>query len=95
MTSEKLQELARRHLWMHFTVMGCFQRIRKICDEHGIMLVSDEVICAFGRLGHMFDCVRFDYLPGFPDGTFPRGRQGLQSWHYLCGASGCLRCSVG
>ena len=42
---------------------GYFQRVRKICDEHGIMLVSDEVICAFGRLGHMFGCERFDYLP--------------------------------
>jgi len=33
---------------------GYFQRVREICDEYGVLLVSDEVICAFGRLGHWF-----------------------------------------
>ena len=33
---------------------GYFQRVREICDETGVLLVSDEVICAFGRLGHWF-----------------------------------------
>ena len=42
---------------------GYFQAVRKICDKHGIMLVSDEVICAFGRLGYMFGSERYDYLP--------------------------------
>jgi len=42
---------------------GYFQEVRKICDKYGILLVSDEVICAFGRLGYMFGCERFDYLP--------------------------------
>ncbi len=42
---------------------GYFQRVREICDRHGVLLVSDEVICAFGRLGHMFGCERYDYLP--------------------------------
>ena len=42
---------------------GYFQRVREICDRHGVLLVSDEVICAFGRLGHMFACNRFDYQP--------------------------------
>jgi len=42
---------------------GYFQRVREICDRHGVLLVSDEVICAFGRLGHMFACDRYDYLP--------------------------------
>src|SRR4249919_3572290 len=42
---------------------GYFQRVREICDRHGVLLVSDEVICAFGRLGTMFGCERYDYLP--------------------------------
>jgi adenosylmethionine-8-amino-7-oxononanoate aminotransferase len=42
---------------------GYFQRVREICDRHGVLLISDEVICAWGRLGHMFGCERFDYLP--------------------------------
>ena len=32
---------------------GYFQRVREICDRHGVLLVSDEVICAFGRLGDL------------------------------------------
>ena len=42
---------------------GYFQRVRQICDDHGVLLVSDEVICAFGRLGHMFGADRFAYQP--------------------------------
>jgi hypothetical protein len=42
---------------------GYFGRVREICDRHGVLLVSDEVICAFGRLGHMFGCERYEYLP--------------------------------
>jgi adenosylmethionine-8-amino-7-oxononanoate aminotransferase len=42
---------------------GYFDRVREICDRHGILLVSDEVICAFGRLGSMFGCERYGYLP--------------------------------
>jgi len=42
---------------------GYFERVREICDRHGVLLVSDEVICAFGRIGTMFGCERFDYLP--------------------------------
>jgi adenosylmethionine-8-amino-7-oxononanoate aminotransferase len=42
---------------------GYFARVRQICDRHGILLVSDEVICAFGRLGHTFGCERYDYQP--------------------------------
>lgn len=42
---------------------GYFQRVREICDRHDVLLVSDEVICAFGRLGEMFGAVRFDYQP--------------------------------
>jgi adenosylmethionine-8-amino-7-oxononanoate aminotransferase len=42
---------------------GYFQRVREICDRHGVLLVSDEVICAFGRLGHYFGCDRYGYEP--------------------------------
>jgi adenosylmethionine-8-amino-7-oxononanoate aminotransferase len=42
---------------------GYFQKVREICDRYGVLLVSDEVICAFGRLGYMFGCERYDYLP--------------------------------
>jgi adenosylmethionine-8-amino-7-oxononanoate aminotransferase len=37
--------------------------VREICDRYGVLLVSDEVICAFGRLGHTFGAQRYDYLP--------------------------------
>ena len=42
---------------------GYFQRVREICDRHDVLLVSDEVICAFGRLGHMFGADRYGYQP--------------------------------
>ncbi|WP_209021811.1 aspartate aminotransferase family protein [Nocardioides sp. 503] len=42
---------------------GYFQRVREICDEYDVLLVSDEVICAFGRLGHMFGSERYGYQP--------------------------------
>jgi adenosylmethionine-8-amino-7-oxononanoate aminotransferase len=42
---------------------GYFGRVREICDKYGVLLVSDEVICAFGRLGEWFGAQRFDYLP--------------------------------
>jgi hypothetical protein len=42
---------------------GYFQRVREICDQHGVLLVSDEVICAFGRLGHWFGSLRYQYQP--------------------------------
>jgi adenosylmethionine-8-amino-7-oxononanoate aminotransferase len=42
---------------------GYFQRVREICDRHGVLLISDEVICSWGRIGHMFGCERFGYAP--------------------------------
>jgi len=42
---------------------GYFQRVREICDEYNVLLVSDEVICAFGRIGSMFACDDFGYVP--------------------------------
>ena len=42
---------------------GYFERVREICDEYDVLLVSDEVICAFGRIGSMFACDDFGYVP--------------------------------
>jgi adenosylmethionine-8-amino-7-oxononanoate aminotransferase len=50
---------------------GYFQRVREICDEYDVLLVSDEVICAFGRLGHYFGAERYDYQPDMI--TFAKG----------------------
>jgi adenosylmethionine-8-amino-7-oxononanoate aminotransferase len=50
---------------------GYFQRVREICDRHGVLLVSDEVICAFGRLGHYFGAQRYGYQPDII--TFAKG----------------------
>ncbi len=50
---------------------GYFQRVREICDQYGVLLVSDEVICAFGRLGHYFGSERYGYQPDVI--TFAKG----------------------
>jgi adenosylmethionine-8-amino-7-oxononanoate aminotransferase len=42
---------------------GYFDRVREICDHYDVLLVSDETICAFGRIGSMFACNDFGYLP--------------------------------
>lgn len=42
---------------------GYFERVREICDEHDVLLVSDEVICAFGRIGSIFACEDLGYVP--------------------------------
>jgi adenosylmethionine-8-amino-7-oxononanoate aminotransferase len=59
---------------------GYFQRVREICDEYDVLLVSDEVICAFGRLGYMFGAERYGYQPdmitcakGLTSGYAPAG----------------------
>ena len=43
--------------------VGYLERIREICDMHGILLVFDEVITGFGRLGHAFASQAFDVTP--------------------------------
>jgi adenosylmethionine-8-amino-7-oxononanoate aminotransferase len=59
---------------------GYFQRVREICDEYDVLLVSDEVICAFGRLGEYFGATRYGYEPdivtcakGLTSGYVPLG----------------------
>jgi adenosylmethionine-8-amino-7-oxononanoate aminotransferase len=42
---------------------GYFQRVREICDRYGVLLVSDDVICGFGRLGYWFGADRYGYQP--------------------------------
>jgi adenosylmethionine-8-amino-7-oxononanoate aminotransferase len=42
---------------------GYWARVREICDRYGVILVSDEVICAFGRVGTWFGADRFGYVP--------------------------------
>jgi adenosylmethionine-8-amino-7-oxononanoate aminotransferase len=42
---------------------GYFQKVREICDKHGVLLISDEVICSWGRLGYYFGHERFGYAP--------------------------------
>ena len=48
-----------------------WRKVREICDKHGILLVSDAVICAFGRLGEWFGIERFDVVPDMT--TFAKG----------------------
>jgi adenosylmethionine-8-amino-7-oxononanoate aminotransferase len=42
---------------------GYFPRVREICDRHGVLLISDDTICSWGRLGTWFGGQRFDYVP--------------------------------
>ena len=42
---------------------GYWQRVREICDHYDVLLISDEVICSWGRLGTWFGAQRYDYQP--------------------------------
>ncbi len=53
---------------------GYWEGLREICDEHGILLVSDEVICAFGRIGTWFGAQRLGSKPDMI--TFAKGLTG-------------------
>ena len=60
--------------------VGYLGRLREICDEYGILLIFDEVITAFGRVGHAFAAQRFDVQPdivtlakGLTNGAVPMG----------------------
>jgi beta-alanine--pyruvate transaminase len=60
--------------------VGYLKRLREICDKHGILLIFDEVITAFGRLGHAFSAERFGVVPdmitfakGITSGAIPMG----------------------
>ena len=42
---------------------GYLQRVREICDKHDVLMVADETICAFGRIGEMFAMTRYGVSP--------------------------------
>ncbi len=42
---------------------GYFERVREICDQYDVLMISDEVICAWGRLGEWFGAERYGYQP--------------------------------
>lgn len=53
---------------------GYWDGVREICDKHGILLVSDEVICAYGRIGEWFGAQRLGSQPDMI--TFAKGLTG-------------------
>src|SRR5205814_4104623 len=62
------------------TSAAYLKRLRAICDRHGILLIFDEVITAFGRLGHAFAAMRYQVTPdmivfakGVTNGAVPMG----------------------
>ena len=66
--------------------MGYLQRLREICDRHGILLIFDEVITGFGRLGAPFAAQRLDVAPdmitmakGLTNGAVPMGAVGVKA----------------
>jgi beta-alanine--pyruvate transaminase len=68
---------------------GYLERLREICTRHGILLIFDEVITGFGRLGHPFASQRFGVMPdlfttakGLTNGTVPMGAVFLKASLY-------------
>ena len=69
--------------------VGYLERLREICDQHGILLIFDEVITAFGRLGKAFAAEYFDVKPdiittakGLTNGVIPMGAVLVQDHVY-------------
>jgi beta-alanine--pyruvate transaminase len=68
---------------------GYLERLREITSQHGILLIFDEVITGFGRLGAPFAAQRFDVQPdmismakGMTNGTIPMGGVAVRSHIY-------------
>ena len=65
--------------------VGYLERLRAICDRHGILLIFDEVITGFGRVGAPFAAQRFNVMPdmmtvakGITNGAVPMGAVGVR-----------------
>jgi beta-alanine--pyruvate transaminase len=65
---------------------GYLKRLRELCDKHGLLLIFDEVICGFGRVGTPFAADRFGVTPdimtmakGITNGTVPMGATAVKS----------------
>jgi beta-alanine--pyruvate transaminase len=68
---------------------GYLERLRAICDKYGILLIFDEVICGFGRLGYAFAAERYGVMPdmitfakGVTSGTVPMGGVAIRKGIY-------------
>jgi beta-alanine--pyruvate transaminase len=68
---------------------GYLERLRKICDEHGILLIFDEVITGFGRMGTPFGAHKFGVTPdiatmakALTNGAIPMGAVGVKDEIY-------------
>ncbi|MHB8886217.1 MAG: omega-aminotransferase AptA [Methylovirgula sp.] len=68
---------------------GYLQKLRTICDKYGILLIFDEVICGFGRLGYAFAAERYGVIPdmicfakGVTSGTVPMGGVAIRKGIY-------------
>jgi adenosylmethionine-8-amino-7-oxononanoate aminotransferase len=68
---------------------GYFKIIRKICDQYGILLIMDEVMCGMGRTGKWFACQHYDVIPeiitmgkGIAGGVLALSAVGVRSDHF-------------
>jgi taurine---2-oxoglutarate transaminase len=68
---------------------GYLQSIREVCDRHGILLITDEVMAGFGRTGRWFACEHWDVVPdvittakGINSGYVPLGAMTVRPWVY-------------
>jgi beta-alanine--pyruvate transaminase len=76
---------------------GYLERLRQICDKHGILLVFDEVICGFGRTGKAFAAQSFGVQPdlitmakALTNGALPMGAVAASEKVYHTITSGAL-----
>src|SRR5579875_755773 len=68
-----------------------WQRVREICDRHGVLLIMDEVINGFGRTGTMFATVQFGVVPDLMTMAKELSRRSAEQGRYLLGLLEGLR----